>query len=245
MLWGLLGLLGSSRVLEISNDQHQPLLLNVSSSSLLTSLESFFYTPLKISTEMEYGKGDLPPYSAVAVPTPDWRRRWSVRRSRGVRVLALACLAFIVYAQWRQIQPRPKGGSIPQLSVEKLNEDLRTCSKLRSQPQDPIGLGRERNARYIDGYKPTLIKNATIWIGEPIEGTSDEEARGGKGFSWINADVLLEYGLIKEVRKGIDTSSLSSDTLVWDAKGRKTYYRHHRHAQPCWRRQSAGVSRER
>ncbi|KAI2635849.1 amidohydrolase [Hypomontagnella submonticulosa] len=170
---------------------------------------------------MEYGKGDLPPYSAVAVPTPDWRRRWSVRRSRGVRVLALACLAFIVYAQWRQIQPRPKGGSIPQLSVEKLNEDLRTCSKLRSQPQDPIGLGRERNARYIDGYKPTLIKNATIWIGEPIEGTSDEEARGGKGFSWINADVLLEYGLIKEVRKGIDTSSLSSDTLVWDAKGRK------------------------
>ncbi|KAI0380525.1 amidohydrolase [Hypomontagnella monticulosa] len=170
---------------------------------------------------MEYGKGELPPYSAVAVAAPDRRRRWSVRRSRGVRVLALACLAFIVYAQWKQIQPRLKGSSVSQLSVEKLNEDLRTCSKLRSKPQDPIGLGRERNLRYVDGHKPTLIKNATIWIGEPVAGTSDKDARLGKGYSWINADVLLEYGLIKEVRKGIDVTSLSSDTIVWDAKGRK------------------------
>ncbi|KAI4869823.1 amidohydrolase [Hypoxylon rubiginosum] len=164
-------------------------------------------------------KSELPPYSAVAVP--DWRRRWSPRRSRGVRFIALACLAFIVYAQWRQIESHPKRSSASELSIEKLNEDLRVCSKLRSKPQDPIGLGRERNARYIDGHKPTLIKNATIWVGEPADGTTAEDARAGKGFSWINADVLLEYGLIKEVSKGIDASSLSSDTIVWDAKGRQ------------------------
>ncbi|KAI1372142.1 amidohydrolase [Hypoxylon crocopeplum] len=168
---------------------------------------------------MEYGKGELPPYSAVAAP--DWRRRWSVRRSRGVRFLALACLAFIVYAQWRQIRHHPNGRRVSQLSIEKLSEDLRTCSKLRSMPQDPIGLGRERNARYVDGHKPTLIKNATIWVGEPAEGTSAEDARAGKGFSWINADVFLEYGLIKEVSKDIDASSLSSDTLIWEANGRQ------------------------
>ncbi|KAI1139354.1 amidohydrolase [Hypoxylon sp. FL0543] len=168
---------------------------------------------------MEYGKGELPPYSAVVAP--DRRRRWSARRSRSVKLFALACLVFIVYAQWRQVESRPKRSSESRLSIEKLNEDARACSKLRSKPQDPIGPGRERNARYVDGHKPTLIKNATIWIGEPAEGTSTEDARAGKGFSWIHADVLLEYGLIKEVRKGIDASSLSSDTLIWDAKGRQ------------------------
>ncbi|KAI1759381.1 amidohydrolase [Hypoxylon sp. FL1150] len=168
---------------------------------------------------MEYEKSELPPYSAVA--TPDWRRRWSPRRSRGVRFVVLACLSFIVYAQWRQIESHQKHSSQTQLSIEKLEEDLRVCSKLRYKPQDPIGFGRERNARYVEGHKPTLIKNATIWVGEPAEGTSAEDARAGRGFSWIDADVLLEYGLIKEVGKSIDVASLSSDTIVWDAKGRQ------------------------
>ncbi|KAI0891926.1 amidohydrolase [Annulohypoxylon nitens] len=168
--------------------------------------------------ESGFEKGELPPYTAVAAP--ERRRRWPVRRSRGVRFVALACLAFIVYAQWRQIETFPRRGPVSKLSAEKLAEDLRVCSKLRSKPQDPIGLGRERNARYVDGYKPTLIQNARIWVGEPVDGTSAEDARAGKGFEWIEADVLLEYGLIKEVRKGIDVGSLSSETLIWDAKGR-------------------------
>ncbi|KAI0598436.1 hypothetical protein F4775DRAFT_555539 [Biscogniauxia sp. FL1348] len=170
---------------------------------------------------MGHDKNELPPYS-VAVAAPDRRRHWSVRRSRGLRFFALACLAFIVYAQWKQISPHPGRGSphTPQLSIEKLEEDLRLCSKLQSKPKDPIGAGRERNARYIDGHKPTLIKNATVWVGEPVEGTSDEDARAGKGYAWINADVYLEYGLIKKVGKGIDTSSLPSDYLVYEAKGR-------------------------
>lgn len=168
--------------------------------------------------ESGYEKGELPPYTAVAAP--ERRRRWPVRRSRGVKFVALACLAFIVYAQWRQIETFPRRNPVSKLSAEKLAEDLRVCSKLRSKPQDPIGLGRERNARYVDGYKPTLIQNARIWVGEPVDGTSDEDARAGKGFGWIEADVLLEYGLIKEVGKGIDVGSLSSETLIWDAKGR-------------------------
>ncbi|KAI5863757.1 amidohydrolase [Durotheca rogersii] len=171
---------------------------------------------------MEYEKGELPPYSAVATAGPDWRRRWSVRRSRGAKFFVLACLLFIVYAQWRQIESHPKRSPIiPKLSIERLTEGLRTCYQLRSKPQDPIGWGRERNARYVDGHKPTLIKNAAVWVGEPAEGTSAEDARAGKGYSWIHADVFLEYGLIKEVRKGIDAASLPSDTIVWDAKGRQ------------------------
>ncbi|KAI1114027.1 amidohydrolase [Nemania sp. NC0429] len=168
---------------------------------------------------MEHGKGELPPYSAVA--NTEWpRRHRAIRRSRGLRVLALACLAFIVYAQWRQIHPTSKSRS-PLLSIQKLQEDLEVCAKLGSKPKDPIGAGRHRNARYIDGHKPTLIKNATIWVGEPVKGTSAEDARVGIGYSWTHGDVLLEYGLIKRVERDIDISTLSSDTLVWDAKGRR------------------------
>ncbi|KAI3325640.1 amidohydrolase [Xylariaceae sp. AK1471] len=168
---------------------------------------------------MEREKSELPPYSAVV--SSEWpQRRRAIRRSRGLRVFVLACLAFIVYAQWRQISLRSKSSS-SRLSIEKLEDDLRVCSKLRSKPKDPIGAGRHRNARYIDGHKPTLIKNATIWVGEPTKGTSAEDARVGIGYSWVHGDVFIEYGLIKKVEKDIDVSTLSTNTLVWNAKGRR------------------------
>ncbi|KAM5353892.1 hypothetical protein ACJ41O_000542 [Fusarium nematophilum] len=168
-------------------------------------------------------KAGLPPYSSLSLPTPAAahpslsRGRRSVRRSRALKLFALACLAFIVFAQWRQLRPRNE----PKLSLKKLNEDLGTCRKLRTKPQDPPGLGRDKNARYIDGGKPTLIKNATIWVGEPVEGTSEEDARAGKGWKWVPGDVFLEHGLIKRVEKSIPPSSLPDDTVVYDARGRR------------------------
>lgn len=166
--------------------------------------------------------GGLPPYSPAE--QPKWCRRQVPRRSRALRVLVLAFLGFIVYAQWRQIRPSsagPDGRAATALSVEKLEADLATCARIRRTPQDPIGPGRERNARYLNGHKPTLIKNASVWVGEPVEGTSEEDAHAGKGFSWITADVYLEYGLIKSVEADIDAATLADDVLVWDAKGRQ------------------------
>ncbi|KAJ1325694.1 N-acetylglucosamine-6-phosphate deacetylase [Microdochium nivale] len=147
------------------------------------------------------------------------------RFAKRVKLVGLACLVFIVYAQWTQITSSDSTSKVllpsAHLSTEKLQEDLQVCSKLRSKPTDPIGLGRERNARYIDGHRPTLIKNATVWVGEPKAGTSPEDARKGKGFEWITADVLLEHGLIKKVERSIDKSSLAPDTLIYDAEGRQ------------------------
>ena len=182
---------------------------------------------------MDSEKNGLPPYSAVAEPLPAHARhlhpRGHIRRSRAVRLIVLSFLAFIVYAQWRQIPSAVShGGTGPAtvvsrhgLSIAKLQDDLAVCAKLRSKPEDPIGFGRERNARYIDGHKPTLIRNATVWVGEPAEGTSAEDARAGKGWEWISADVFVEFGLIKEVGKDISAAKLPSDTIVWDAKGRQ------------------------
>lgn len=146
-------------------------------------------------------------------------RRRGFRPSRAVKFIALACLALIVFSQWKQIQRAESAA--PKLSRTKLQADLRTCNKLRTKPTDPIGFGRDRNARYIDGQKPTLIKNATVWVGEPKQGTSEADAREGKGWEWITSDIFVEHGLIKQVAPRISATSLPSDTVTYDAAGRQ------------------------
>lgn len=176
-------------------------------------------------------KNSLPPYSPPQFAGTEsqshlplgngsgrFRGRRGLRRSRGIKFFALACLSLIVLAQWNQIW-RSDRRSV-KLSAQKLNENLATCKKLRHKPQDPIGLGRDKNARFVDGGKPTLIKNATIWIGEPVHGTSEADARAGKGWQWITGDVYLEHGLIKKVEHDISLNSLSKETQLYNAEGR-------------------------
>ncbi|KAK0611674.1 hypothetical protein B0T14DRAFT_440877 [Immersiella caudata] len=165
---------------------------------------------------------DVPPAYSSFAQRPSWRRG-RARKSRVLRAVGITCLAFIAFAQWRQLSaPVPPSADITVhgLSVKRLQKDLATCSKLRKKPEDPIGPGRDRNARYIDGHAPTLIKNATVWVGEPVEGTSAEDARNGKGYRWITSDVYLEHGLIKRVEASIAVSSVAKDAIVYDAKGR-------------------------
>ncbi|KAF4823414.1 hypothetical protein CGCSCA5_v001986 [Colletotrichum siamense] len=168
------------------------------------------------------GKNELPPYSAIGEnPAASSVRGWNShlqlpRRSRFLRVFGLACLAFIVYAQWRQISPIGRysnsESNVHGLSIAQLKEDLATCAKLHHKPVDPAGYGRARNSRYVDGHRPTLIKNATVWTGEPVK----EKAN----FSWIQADIFVEFGLIKNVAETISVKELPEDVLVYDAKGR-------------------------
>lgn len=168
-------------------------------------------------------KSGLPPYSAATgymPPSTSTRRPCAsrVRRSRVVKFVTVACLALIVLSQWKQSWYTER--SAPKLSIEKLNADLETCKKLHTKPQDPIGLGRTTNARYLGG-KATLIKNATIWVGEPVEGTSADDARAGKGWEWISGDVYLRNGLIHHVADHIAADKLDQDdTLVIEANGR-------------------------
>lgn len=170
-------------------------------------------------------KAGLPAYSASGLPSPASGaapcrgRRAGLRRLRVLKLFAVTALALLVLGQWKQIWR--EHAKVPLLSLSKLHDDLQTCQKLRHKPQDPIGLGREKNARWVQGSKPTLIKNAVIWVGEPLEGTSEDDARAGKGWEWIKGDVLLEHGLIKRVEHEISKSSLPKDTLIFDAAGRQ------------------------
>ncbi|RDW85257.1 amidohydrolase 1 [Coleophoma cylindrospora] len=161
----------------------------------------------------------LPRYSPIDELAAAGRPHYRVRRSRILKAVGLGCLVFVAYTQWAHLKLE-SSRNVSILSPARLQADLETCKVLQHKPKDPSG-PRERNARYIDGHKPTLIRNATIWTGEPVAGTTAADARLGKGYGWIKSDVLLEYGLITQVGPEISPSLLPEDCQIWDAEGRQ------------------------
>lgn len=165
-------------------------------------------------------KDELPKYSPVD-QFPVHRRRRRHGPPKLVKLAIIICLGYFVYTHWNRPTADDQSQSQKgQLSIEKLRQDHALCSKLRSVPQDPSGQ-RARNGRYVEGQRPVLIRNATVWTGEPVAGTLPEDARAGKGYSWISADVLLEHGLIKRVESAVSNSELPADCDIYDAKGRQ------------------------
>ena len=155
----------------------------------------------------------LPQYADVVRP---WQNRQ--KRRRILRLVAASCLAYFGFTVYKIASNTEKAANI--LSVTRLQEDYATCSALRHVPQDPSG-PRDFNERWVNGTKPVLIRNATIWVGEPVAGTSEEDARLGKGYGWITSDVLINKGIIDQVTSDISVNNLPKDTQIFDAAGRQ------------------------
>lgn len=161
----------------------------------------------------------LPKYSEVVSGEErrDHRRRNFRHRRRFIKVAIISLLAFLVYSQYRSNFPSTKSKS-PLLSASRLQAEHAICGRLRSIVKDPSG-SREVNARYITGQPATLIRNASIWTGEPMPGTSSDDAHAGKGWAWISGqDVLLEHGLIKKIAP--TPLTVLPGVLVYDAQDR-------------------------
>jgi imidazolonepropionase-like amidohydrolase len=158
-------------------------------------------------------KEGLPQYSEVVRPWADRRRK-----RRVFRLVAATCLSYFAYSAYKISANTEKPASL--LSVTRLQEDLATCATLQRVPE-ALSSGREYNKRYVNGTKPVLIQNATVWTGEPVHGTSAEDARQGKGYAWIQSDVFIEHGLIKRVASSISLADLPSDIETYNAHGRQ------------------------
>ncbi|KAG9758620.1 amidohydrolase, partial [Aureobasidium melanogenum] len=158
-------------------------------------------------------KEGLPQYSEVVRPWADRRRK-----RRIFRLVAATCLSYFAYSAYKISTNTEKPASL--LSATRLQEDFATCAALQRVPEALSG-GREYNKRYVNGTRPVLIQNATVWTGEPISGTSTEDARKGKGFAWIQSDVFIEHGLIRRVAPSISLADLPSDYETFNAHGRQ------------------------
>jgi hypothetical protein len=160
----------------------------------------------------------LPTYDEAATTsaTHPWLQRRQKRRT--YRVVGAAILTYLAYTTLqiaRNTEP-----PISTLSISKLEQDHAVCSSLRHQPLES-NAHRDHNKRWVNSTKPVLIRNATVWTGEPAGGTSEEDARAGKGWGWITSDVFTDKGLIVSVRTHIKPSDLPRDTEVFDAGGRQ------------------------
>ncbi|KAI0789155.1 carbohydrate esterase family 9 protein [Abortiporus biennis] len=87
---------------------------------------------------------------------------------------------------------------------------LERCQSLHRTPQVSLDFTkRSRSDRFVEGTKPILIKNAKVWTG------------GHNGTEVVNADILLDNGLIKGL--GVYATSFvksySSPLTVIDANG--------------------------
>ncbi|KAK5999938.1 hypothetical protein QM012_005026 [Aureobasidium pullulans] len=158
-------------------------------------------------------KEGLPQYSEVVRPWADRRRK-----RRIFRLVAASCLSYFAYSAYKISANTEKPANL--LSATRLQEDFATCAALQRVPEAISG-GRDYNKRYVNGTKPLLIQNATVWTGEPVAGTSAEDAHKGKGFAWIQSDVFIEHGLIKRVAPSISLQDLPSDYNIFNAHGRQ------------------------
>jgi hypothetical protein len=154
-------------------------------------------------------KEDLPHYT----PFDDQnvhRRRQKHRRRQIFRCVVLTLVTYAVYTHFnpKPVYTRVDSSTSKALSIEKLQTDYALCSKLRSKPSDPSG-PRSRNARW-NGGNATLIRNTTLWTGEPVDGE----------YAWQHGDVLLEYGLITRVGQGIEDHELPEGCAVADGSGK-------------------------
>jgi imidazolonepropionase-like amidohydrolase len=163
-------------------------------------------------------KETLPRYSPIDEFAASRRRRQ--HRRKLFRLIIGTLVAYFIYNQWTTRSENHDRPNISIISSEKLQADYATCAKLRSVPQDP-STQRQRNGRYVEGHGAILIRNATVWTGEPASGTSPENAHLGKGYSWTNADVLMEHGLIKKVKAGFSASELPLNCTIYNAHGRQ------------------------
>ncbi|KAF9690562.1 hypothetical protein EKO04_011420 [Ascochyta lentis] len=161
---------------------------------------------------------DLPTYddaTTASAPRP-WLHRRQKRKT--FRLLGAAAFAYLTYTTLKIASNTER--SISTLSINKLQQDLTVCSSLRHQPVESTA-HREHNKRWINSTSPVLIRNATVWTGEPAAGTSEDDARAGKGWGWIPSDVFVEKGLIVSVRSHIKKEDLPHDTEIFDANGRQ------------------------
>ncbi|KAK4554852.1 hypothetical protein LTR86_008000 [Recurvomyces mirabilis] len=168
-------------------------------------------------------KDGLPRYSPVDVHAASRGLRHR-RRRRFVKLILLLVLGYAAYTLWVNSREQASDLTKPQpggvhLSQERLRADYDQCARLRSSPKDPSG-SRERNARAIPGQKSTLIRNATVWTGEPVAATSAEDEHTGASYSWMTADVLLENGLVKHVGSKLNAGELPADIQIYEAHGR-------------------------
>lgn len=141
----------------------------------------------------------LPTYSQVERP--------QVHRNRSARVLIL-CGAAVVGWLWSVSRYTFVAKDSVRLPFHA-EETLQKCSMLHAQPGPPPDFAqRTQSDRFVDGTRPTLLKNASVWTGDSFQ------------YEIHGADILLDKGIIKFLGKASEEILANyGDLLTVDVGG--------------------------
>lgn len=106
------------------------------------------------------------------------------RRNRFARVLIL-CGATVVVWLWSASRHTFVARNSVRLPLHA-EETLQKCKMLHVQPGPPPDFARRTQSdRFVDGTRATLLRNASVWTGDPLQ------------YEIHGADILLDKGIIK------------------------------------------------
>lgn len=118
------------------------------------------------------------------LPTFTYTRPPQVHRNKLARVFIL-CGAIVVVWLWSASRYVFVAKDSVRLPLHA-KETLQKCSMLHVQPGPPADFARRTQSdRFVDGTRATLLKNASVWTGNPLR------------YEIHGADILLDKGIIK------------------------------------------------
>ncbi|KAF8558348.1 composite domain of metallo-dependent hydrolase [Imleria badia] len=107
-----------------------------------------------------------------------------VRRNMSARVLILCSVTVVVWL-WSASRCTFAAKDSVMLPLHA-EETLQKCSMLHAKPGPPPDFARRTQSdRFVDGTRATLLKNASLWTGDPLQ------------YEIHGADILLDKGIIK------------------------------------------------
>ena len=145
----------------------------------------------------------LPSYRAQ----PEAVGRPQVRKNKLARVVTLCGAAAVVWI-WSASRHTLVLKDSVRLPIHA-EETLQKCSMLHVQPGPPPDFARRTQSdRFVDGTHATLLKNASVWTGGPLQ----YEIQG--------ADILLDKGIIKFIGHASEENlAVYGDLLTVDVGG--------------------------
>ena len=145
----------------------------------------------------------LPSYHAQ----PGGVERPQVRKNKLARVVTLCGAAAVVWI-WSTSRYTLVAKDSVTLPIHA-KETLQKCNMLHVQPGPPPDFARRTQSdRFVDGTRTTLLKNASVWTGGPLQ------------YEILGADILLDKGIIKFVGHASEENlALYEDLLTVDVNG--------------------------
>ncbi len=124
--------------------------------------------------------------------------------------ILILCVDFVCFFLVPQLDSTTSIFTLHNRRLKHASAIISRCRRLTAQAKPPAGFhSRTHSDRFEEGTRPVLIRNANIWTGNK------------NGTEIINADILLDKGIIKSIGhlRGTFIKTYGKELEIVDVKG--------------------------